>query len=155
MSDTVLTPSILALNEGHVFNALGASIFLKTTGGQSGGQWFVMEGNSPPRMSGPAPHWHKLATEIFVVLEGELTFRAGDQTRTVGPGGYAYIPPGTVHTFANESDAPVKYLALTSPATLEGYFRELMALVQGGEWPPQDPQEIIALMAKYDSFLQS
>lgn len=153
MSDTVLTPSILALNEGEAFDALGASIVLKTTGAQSGGQWFVMESHSPPRMSGPAPHMHKLATEIFVVLEGELTFQVGDQTRTVGAGGYACIPPGTVHTFTNERDAPVKYLTLTSPATMEGYFRELMARVQGGEWPPEDPQEIIALMARYDSFL--
>ena len=30
----------------------------------------------PPQFSGPPPHWHKITTEIFYVLEGTLTLSA-------------------------------------------------------------------------------
>lgn len=153
-SETNVTASLLATNEGQLFNVLGASFFLKTTSAQSDGQWFVLENTAPPRFSGPGPHFHKVVTEIFVILEGEMTLTVGEQTRTVGPGGYAYIPPGTVHTFSNETDAPVKYLGIASPAIMEGYFHEVMTLVQSGQWPPRDMGEITALMEKYDSFLK-
>ena len=152
MSGTALDPIVLAPDEGQPFNAFGASILLKTTAAQSNGEWFVLAGTAPPHSPGPAPHLHKVTTEIFVILEGEMTFRVGEQSRKVGPGGYAYIPPGVVHTFANESDTPVNYLGITSPALLEGYFHELMARVQGGDWPPQDMGEMLVLMEKYDSY---
>lgn len=42
-------------------------------------------------------------TEIFYVLEDTLTLTAGDETIQAGPGGYAYVPPGQVHGFSNQS----------------------------------------------------
>lgn len=146
------SPVVLAVSEGDCHSALGFSLLVKTSGAQTDGQWFVIQGTAPARMPGPPPHLHKVATEIFVVLEGEMTFTVDGQSRTVGAGGYAYIPPGTLHTFANESDLPVTYLGFATPAALEGYFRELIARVRTGDWPPQDPGEIQRLMEKYDTY---
>lgn len=152
MSGNALHPIVFAPGEGQPFNAFGVSILLKTNGSQSDGQWFVLEGTAPPRSPGAAPHWHKVTTEILVVLEGEMTFHLGGRSRKVGAGGYAFVPPGAVHSFANETDAPVTYLGIATPAQIEGYFYELMARVQREDWPPTDMNEVLALMEKYDSY---
>ena len=82
-----------------------------------------------------------------------MTFRVGEQTLEVGPGGYAYVPPGTVHGFSNPADAPAKFFGIVTPAILEQYFYEMMELVKNEpQWPPQDMGKIMALMAKYDTF---
>jgi mannose-6-phosphate isomerase-like protein (cupin superfamily) len=147
-----LPPVIVAAAAGERHSALGHSLLVKTSGAQTDGQWLILQSTIPARSPGPPSHLHKLATEIFVVLEGEMTFTLGDQTRTVGAGGLAYIPPGILHTFANESDAPVTYLGMATPATLEGYFLEVVARVRSGHWPPRDPDEIQQLMEEYDTY---
>lgn len=153
MTNSPISPVVLAAGEGQLFNALGVSLLVKTSSAQSEGQWFVLEYTAPPNFSGPPPHYHKVMTEIFYVLEGRLTFRVGEQTREVGPGGYAFVPPGAMHGFSNPTDAPAKYLGIVTPAILEQYFHEMVALVaQEPQWPPKDMGKIIALMEKYDTF---
>lgn len=147
------SPIVLMPGGGETLSGMGMTMTFKTTGAQSGGQWLVMEYPAPPQFGGPPPHWHKVTTEIFYVLEGTLTLSAGDQTIQSGPGGYAYVPPGVVHTFSNQSDAPAKYLLIASPAGLENYFAEVKALLdEEPVWPPQDMSKLVALMAKYDTF---
>jgi uncharacterized cupin superfamily protein len=138
---------------GDVRAGMGVTMAFKTVGAQSAGQWLVLEYTAPPQFSGPPPHWHKIMTEIFYVLEGTLTLRAGDETIQAGPGGYAYVPPGTVHAFSNQTEAPAKYLLIASPAGLEDYFAELGELVKNEPaWPPKDMSKVVALMAKYDTY---
>ena len=132
---------------------MGVTMSFKTTGAQSDGQWLVLEYTAPPHFAGPPPHWHKVTTEIFYVLEGTLTLRTGEETIQAGPGGYAFVPPGVVHAFSNQSDAPARYLLVASPAGLENYFAELAELVKHEpSWPPKDMSKIVALMARYDTF---
>ncbi|MCU0501949.1 MAG: cupin domain-containing protein [Anaerolineae bacterium] len=147
------TPIVHAPNAGETLTALGVTITYKSVGAQTNGQWLVLEYTAPPQFAGPPPHWHKVTTEIFYVLEGVLTLRVGDETIQAGPGSYAYVPPGTVHAFSNQTDAPARYLLVASPAGLESYFAELAELVKTEpSWPPKDMGKVIALMAKYDTF---
>lgn len=148
------TAMVLLPGAEESVGALGVGITYKTVGSQSDGQWLALEYIAPPQFAGPPPHWHKVTTEIFYVLAGALTLRVGDQTIQAGPGGYAYVPPGTVHAFSNQTDAPAKYLLVASPAGLENYFAELAELVSNEpSWPPKDMSPVIALMAKYDTFM--
>ncbi len=145
--------SILAPAVGETLATLGVTITFRTVGAQSGGEFLVLEYMAPPQFSGPPPHWHKVTTEIFYVLEGSMTLHVGDETQEVGPGGFAYVPPGVVHSFANASDAPAKFLLVASPAGLEDYFAELAVLIKDEPtWPPKDMSRVAALMAKYDTF---
>ena len=149
------TPSAIVLmpGGGETVSGLGVTMAFKTVGAQSGGQFLALEYVAPPHFSGPPPHWHKVTTEIFYVLDGALTFMLNGEATTVGPGGYAFVPPGVVHGFANQSDAPAKYLGIASPAGLEDYFAELQELIkQEPAWPPRDMEKVVALMAKYDTF---
>lgn len=45
-----------------------------------------------------APHFHKLAEEIYEVLEGELTLQIGDDTIHLEPGESHTIKPGIIHS---------------------------------------------------------
>jgi quercetin dioxygenase-like cupin family protein len=64
------------------------------------------------------PHVHPDEDDAFYVLEGELTFRLGDDGEEVvaGPGTFVLVPPGLRHGFVNRSESPVRMLNLHAPA---------------------------------------
>ena len=146
------TPVALMPGDGETNSIRDMTITFKTTGRQSDGQFAVLEVTEPPG-SGSPTQWHKATTLILYVLEGTPTLRIGEETLQVGPGGYAYVPPGTVYAIANQSDAPVRYLMLHSPAWIEDYIAEGIELVKSEpSWPPADMSNFLALRAKYDVF---
>jgi quercetin dioxygenase-like cupin family protein len=59
------------------------------------------------------PHSHP-HEQMGMLLEGELTFTIGGQTRTLRPGDMWRIPGGVVHS-AVAGDAPVKALDVFHP----------------------------------------
>ena len=84
---------------------------------------------------------------MFYVLEGTLTLHLEGETSEAGPGTFVRIPPGTVHTFANDSDAPVRILNLSTPGGWEFYMRDLAA----GLSSDRPPAEVFAdLVARHD-----
>ena len=140
-------------DQGAQVSGVGVDIKFLTVGAQSGGQIMSMKYTAPARFAGPPPHYHRITTEIFHVLEGTLTLRVGDQTVHLDPGGYAYVPPGVVHGFSNTTDSPTVYFCLATPAGLEHYFAELAELVRNDpQWPPRDMRKLLALMSRYDTY---
>ena len=94
-------------------------------------------------------HYHTKIEEIFYVLKGELTLRAGDRVVQGGPGTFVFVPIGAAHSFGNPGSSPARMLLVTAPPGHERYFEELSALLaQGG---PPDPEAIAALRRKYDT----
>jgi mannose-6-phosphate isomerase-like protein (cupin superfamily) len=49
---------------------------------------------------GPRLHQHPY-DETWVVIDGQLTFRAGDDQLEAGPGDIVIVPPQTPHKFTN------------------------------------------------------
>jgi uncharacterized cupin superfamily protein len=70
-----------------------------------------------PRRVGADLHVHRRHTDLFYVLDGELTVGLGadGEGTTVPAGSLARVPPLVVHGFRNESDADVRYLNLHAP----------------------------------------
>src|SRR5437764_9540161 len=92
-------------------HAVGASsLTLKATSQDTGGGFFLSETEVEPGFPGPPLHRHRELTDMFYVLEGTLTLAVDGEEREAGAGTFACIPPGTAHTFANRSDAPVRVL---------------------------------------------
>ena len=50
--------------------------------------------------AGPALHRHPYE-EVFVVLDGEVTFTLGDEQRVARGGDFVVAPPGVPHAFVN------------------------------------------------------
>lgn len=76
---------------------------------------------------GAGLHIHHEHTDLFYVLEGELTVKlADDEEVAAGAGTLVRIPPLVVHGFRNASAAEVKYVNLHAPGCgFIGYMRGL------------------------------
>jgi quercetin dioxygenase-like cupin family protein len=95
----------------------------------------AMDNTVPPNWPGPFLHRHDF-DEAFYVLEGELVFQVVDELITKRAGEMAFAPRGVAHTFANQSDAPARYMLVCTPAGFERYFAR-MAAENAGEEPPE------------------
>jgi quercetin dioxygenase-like cupin family protein len=123
---------------GMSHRSFSARVLLR--GEDSEGRVALVEGTAPPRWEGPPLHHHAF-DEAFHVLEGELTFRLGDELRTGTAGAFAFARGGAVHTLANLTDAPARYLLVITPAGFERYFEDSAADVPETTvvGPPIDP----------------
>ena len=93
-----------------------------------------------PGRDGAAPHVHRHHTDLFYVLDGELTIGLGaDRSETVVSAGSLVIaPPLVVHAFRNGSATEVRYLNFHAPG---GGFADYLRGLQPGfdsENPPAD-----------------
>ena len=85
-------------------------------------------------------HIHRHHTDLFYVLDGELTLRLGvdDEARVATPGTLVCVPPFVVHGFRNGSDAELRYLNFHAPG---GGFADYIRGATPGfdsEDPPED-----------------
>jgi quercetin dioxygenase-like cupin family protein len=120
---------------------------IKATAASTDGGLYMSEAELEPGTPGPPPHTHSTMTDMFYVLEGELSLLIGGEWRSMPAGSFAAAPPGNVHTFANRSDAPVRFLNISTPGGFEAYMRELFALLAAG---PPDPAAMADLLARHD-----
>ena len=133
--------------EGEHHDAGPAQIFIKATGEHTGGSFFLAESTLAPGFAGPPPHRHRELHDMFYVLEGTLTLQLGDREIEAGPGTFACVPPGVVHTFRNDSDALVRVLNFNTPAGWENYMRDLAEAAESG---PLTPEVIARVASRYD-----
>jgi quercetin dioxygenase-like cupin family protein len=84
-----------------------------------------------PHRDGADLHIHRRHTDLFYVLEGELTLRLGPQGEGVAApaGTLARVPPLVVHGFGNETDAELRYLNLHAPGV---GFADYMRAIRDG-----------------------
>lgn len=66
-------------------------------------------------------HFHYAQEEMFVVIEGQGTLRVAGQMLPIKTGDVVFIPPGPEypHQLINTSDAPLKYLSISTRETPE------------------------------------
>ena len=69
-----------------------------------------------PGMRSCPYHFHHAQEEMFVVLEGDGTLRVAGEMLPLKAGDIAFIPPGPEypHQIINTSDAPLKYLSIST-----------------------------------------
>ena len=142
-----MKPVVLRSGEGeHV--QLGQSFAVIKAGVEtSDGRFALAETTLGPGFPGPKPHLHRETLDMFFVLEGTLTMRLGEETLDLLPGSFVLVPPGTVHTFSNRTDQPVRLLNLDAPAGLEGYLREMAGAIADD---PIDPAAMTEIASRYD-----
>jgi uncharacterized cupin superfamily protein len=70
----------------------------------------------PPGKRGCPYHFHYAQEEVFIVLEGSGTLRVAGEMLAISAGDVISIPPGPdyPHQIINTSDAPLKYLSLST-----------------------------------------
>jgi quercetin dioxygenase-like cupin family protein len=138
---------VRAAGEGDELRMGPTRSLVRAGAGDDEGWVALLDSTLAPGFPGPVPHRHRAMVDSFFVLEGTLTLRAGDATVEAAAGSWASFPPGTVHTFSNPGEEPVRALNVMTPAGLEGYLREVAA--EAGDGPP-DPARMAELAARYD-----
>ena len=95
-----------------LYDTLGASVSAGTAAAKLGIGIDVL----PPGKRGCPYHLHHVQEEMFIVLEGEGTLRVAGEMLPVKAGDVVVIPPGPdfPHQFINTSDAPMKYLSIST-----------------------------------------
>src|SRR3954467_13801942 len=101
---------------------------------ETGGHVSVTEIVVPPHHPGPPLHTHNF-DEAFYMLEGELIFQVDDALATRGTGEVSFAPRNAVHTLANHSDVPARYLLVCTPAGFERHWARIAAEAAGVEPP--------------------
>lgn len=74
-----------------------------------------------PGMRSCPYHLHHAEEEMFIILEGRGTLRVAGEMLPLRAGDIAFIPPGPEypHQIINTSDAPLKYLSISTRETPE------------------------------------
>ena len=111
----------------------------------------IIELAVPSRWDGPPLHHHDF-DEAFYVLEGELTFRCGDETFAAGPGSYLFLPRNVPHTFVVEGDEPARLLTFISPGGGERFFVEVGRPAESDGMPPAGPIDVDHLKRTGEKF---
>ena len=133
--------------EGERIWITGDTMTLKATAETTGGRLTLLENLTAPG-GGPPPHVHTHDDEVFYVLDGTFEIRIGDELHALGPGGFAYVPHGTVHNFRNTASSPSRILVGFTPGGIEGFFRATgRPATDDGLAPPVDADEIARSLA--------
>ena len=75
----------------------------------------------PPGKQSCPYHFHHAQEEMFVILDGRGCLRVAGERLPVRAGDVIFIPPGPdyPHQLINDSDAPLKYLSISTRETPE------------------------------------
>ena len=109
-------------------------ILVKASAETTGGAFTLFEEREP--VDTPL-HIHEHEDELFYVLEGEHIFQVGEREFRAGPGDLVYAPRGVPHAQKRVVPRTGRVLILTSPAGLEGFFRQLAAADSAGRLGPE------------------
>jgi mannose-6-phosphate isomerase-like protein (cupin superfamily) len=105
------------------------SVF-KADGAETADRYCVSEWWLDAGAPGPGAHLHEANEELFYVVEGTMTFLAGESWIEAPQGSFLRIPAGTTHDFENRSSARAGVLNVFLP----GGFEQL--LLQWTSAPP-------------------
>jgi mannose-6-phosphate isomerase-like protein (cupin superfamily) len=122
-------PLILGPGDGNGHDFGITRFALKATGEDTNGAYSLVEAGG---QVGATAHVHHDREEAFYVLEGRVTFLAGEERLTVEPGAFLLVPRGTMHGIRSEGEA--RLLIMHSPGGFERFFLELGRAVLDGAW---------------------
>jgi mannose-6-phosphate isomerase-like protein (cupin superfamily) len=106
--------------------------------------------NLAPHGDSPPLHVHHSEDEIFVVQEGRLRIRVGDEDLEIADGQTALAPKGVPHTYRVESER-ARWLVMTARGDFERFVRSVSRPAERDDLPepapPPTPEQAEALAA--------
>lgn len=128
-------------DDGEAVWFLASRMTVKATSETTDGLYGLIEAELPPGFS-PPTHIHHREDEAFYVLDGELTYRCGDEYFSAGAGAYVFLPRHVPHSFVVEGDSPARILNITSPGGGEQFFVDAGRPAEGPGLPSPDSPDL-------------
>jgi quercetin dioxygenase-like cupin family protein len=145
--------TVCTAGHGRATWAMGSLFETLVTAGQTGGSLDAAMVTQPPGLATPL-HVHTREAEAWFVLDGTLTYRAGDQLVDLAGGDFIYLPRDVPHAFRITGDRPANYLVLAVPGHILDLYDEVgtaapeRRLPDGGI-PPADIARWLELAPSY------
>jgi len=134
-----MNAAFIEINETRWLGSLGIKFL-------ADGEIGLVEHRLAPRALGAPLHRHGREDEYSYVVRGRLGAKLGDRIVHAGPGEVLVKPRDQWHTFWNAGDEEASWVEVLAPGTFAGYFRELLALSDGGR--PR-PEQVAPIAARY------
>jgi mannose-6-phosphate isomerase-like protein (cupin superfamily) len=93
--------------------------------GHETGQSIMMFEETVPAGTKSWHHLHYDSDEVVWVLEGEFSFKIGEELFSGGPGACAFFPRGVPHAWKNSGPGTGRALFLYTPAAAGRYVEEM------------------------------
>jgi quercetin dioxygenase-like cupin family protein/catechol 2,3-dioxygenase-like lactoylglutathione lyase family enzyme len=101
----------------------------------------VIELTVPPGGS-PPEHVHDVLDDSFVLLDGEVVVRCGEQTLVARPGAYVVLPHGVPHTFRVTSSTPARLLLVHGDDSFLQFIEAVGTPTTERVLPPEDQPSV-------------
>lgn len=126
MQDAPATTAALyrAAGTGPATWAMGSLFEHLVSADDTGGALGVSLVTQPPGIATPL-HRHTNEAEAFFLLDGTMTYRAGEELFHLAAGDFIWLPSGLPHAFRVTGATPVRFVALTSPGGLMALYDEV------------------------------
>lgn len=80
-------------------------------------------------------HVHHREDEGIYVLEGSLTATVGDETYSLGPGDFVFLPRGIPHSLINTSEPEARFVFVSAPGGFEHLMDDFVEAAMTGHSP--------------------
>ena len=141
-------PTYLQPGQGRHLTVITDAVTVKADPDDTGGAFALYEVETPPA-GGCPPHVQRYDDEALFVIAGRYAVLLGEDQVDLGPGGFVFIPRGTVHAFTNPGAEPARLLMLVTPGAIHQQFMEDVGDPAGrAPWEP-DMARILAVAPKY------
>jgi quercetin dioxygenase-like cupin family protein len=104
--------------------AMGSLFECLVRGQDTGGALSASVVTQSPGQASPL-HVHTREDEAWFVLDGTMTYRAGEDLVRMSAGDFIYLPREVPHAFRITGTAPARFLALTLPAGLMSIYDDV------------------------------
>jgi quercetin dioxygenase-like cupin family protein len=135
--DVTAAAVVHRVGEGPGTWAMGSLFEHLVEAGSTDGRLGVSMVTQPPGIATPL-HRHTHEAEALFLLDGQITYRAGDETVELTDGAFLFLPEGLPHAFRIRGDRPARFLALTVPGGLMGLYDEVGVPAQAMRLPGED-----------------
>lgn len=98
------SPIVLPPHQGRTYACGPMTAVFKADGAETAERYSVSEWTVAPRSQGPGPHAHENNEELFLITDGVLAIRVGEQWIDAPRGTFIRVPAGVTHDFENRSD---------------------------------------------------
>jgi mannose-6-phosphate isomerase-like protein (cupin superfamily) len=120
-------PIVLSAGNGRPYACGPMKAIFKADGAETANRYSVSEWLVAPQSAGPGPHAHESNEELFLITEGVMSVRVGDQWIDAPRGTFIRIPAGVIHDFENRSSQPAALFNVYLPGGFEPMMSEIVS----------------------------